>query len=139
MDQTKDSVVDNLPVANKEITSASARLRNLLAASLKKNLGKFVVLQPKDVPQTIERVVLPRLEKEVKDYYQQSKDKYVKELHKQTQGVLKGVDATELEKKVERYVEKKKNEAFEYINNLIQTYYPVKWNYFVVIKFETFI
>ena len=39
MHQAKDSVVKNFPVANKEITSASARLRNWLTASLKQNLG----------------------------------------------------------------------------------------------------
>ena len=53
LEQTKDSVVENLPKANKELTAASGRIRSFIASSFNKNLGSLFPLKLKDIPQTL--------------------------------------------------------------------------------------
>ena len=68
---------------------------------------------------------MPRIEQETKDIYFPLKDKYVEEVKKQSQNLVKLVDGQDLENRAQKYFEKRKNDLFGRVETLIENSFPV--------------
>jgi len=127
LDQAKENTVEKaLPELSNEISTASNRVKTSVSQVLKKHLG-FVALKPQDFEQLIERVIVPKLEKEIKAYWSGMKGEYMTDLSKSMKVLGKVADEKALnkyEKQLQSFAEKKKNEIFDYIGSFINSYYP---------------
>ena len=133
IDQTRNNAVQKeLPSLNNEINAAAGRIRAMLTASLNKNLGtKFTSVSSKDIPQALEKTLVPAFEKSVRDFWKDLKDKYQGTLTKQSKEYFRFLDNNvELRNKVDKMVEQKKNEVIDYIAELLNTHSAVSLVFF---------